>query len=701
MGEFRNLILAVALAAGIFILWQVFVLEPALERQQGEAPAEQAEQPLEPGADAPAPREEPGIGGPASGADLTTREAALARSERVAIRTPAVEGSIALTGARFDDLRLLRYDTEIDSGEPVTLLNPSGGPGGHYAVSGWAGGSGAPEGLPGAGTEWRLVQGDALTPESPVVLEHRAGDLVFTRTISVDENYLFTVRDAVTNEGGAAVSLSRYGLVRQEDLPAELANFYILHEGPIGVAGREMFDRKFEKLADNGPVEREGEGGWTGITSKYWLAAVAPSGSPQIRAQFRTLQRGGRTVYESNYIRDPETIGPGQTLESEAYVFAGAKNQTLLSRYEQETGIPRLTMAIDWGMFWFLTRPFFAILHAFDGWIGNFGVAIMILVVGLKLVLFPLNNRAFASMAKMRAVQPKMQELRERYADDQQRLQQEMMDMYRREKINPVAGCLPILPQIPIFFALYKTVFISLDARHAGFLWIRDMSAPDPTSMWNLFGILPYDPAGLPVIGGVLAIGLFPLIMGVTMWAQQALNPPPPDPMQRRIFAFLPVVFTIVLAGFPAALVIYWAWNNFLTIVQQYIIMRRHGTETELDKRVQRLRARLTGAPAPQSLNAPDAPASDTVIEGTAREASAEQTESGDEGETATESGDAAETTVEPEAEPTEKPAGGARTRSNPAAKKKRGGATKKPAAKRKPAPRKKPTPKPGDGDEA
>jgi YidC/Oxa1 family membrane protein insertase len=594
--------LAIAIAIGILLLYQVFVIEPmaqdADERQAMTEAAQSADAPAgsfddAPRADGDAPRPEAGPAPDAApAAQGLSREEALMRSERVSVRTPALEGSIALTGARLDDLRLLRYDTEPESDTPVTLFNPAGAPGGYFAVNGWAGVGDAPAGLPGLDTQWRLVQGDVLTPQSPVVLEHRAGALVFTRTISVDENYLFTVDDRVENTGSTPVSLARYGLVRREGLPVDLENFFILHEGPIAVTGGQLVDRKYDKLLDDGPVEQRGEGGWAGITDKYWLAAVAPDGAPSIRAQFRTLNRG-QTVYESNYIRDAETIPAGGTIESRAFVFAGSKNVQLLQDYQDAAGIPRLVMAVDWGMFWFLTRPFYAILHFFNGYVGNFALAIMALTVLIKLVLFPLNNRAFASMAKMRAVQPKMEEIRERFAADKERQQKELIDLYRREKINPIAGCLPILPQIPIFFALYKTVFLSLDARHERFLWVNDMSAPDPTSMWNLFGLLPYDPSGWPILGGVLAIGVLPLIMGVTMWAQMALNPPPPDPIQRRIFAFMPVIFTIVLAPFAAALVIYWAWNNTLTILQQYVIMRRHGTETGFDKFISKMRARL------------------------------------------------------------------------------------------------------------
>ena len=689
MGESRNMILAIVIAIGILILYQVFILDPAQEEREA-AQAERAAPAGETVSD-DAPAADPGdftVAGDAPSGAAQTREQALARFERVEIRTPSLTGSLALTGARIDDLQLRRYETEVGSGEPVTLLNPQGSPGGHYVSGGWLGGADAPDDLPGLSTQWTLVQGDVLTPDSPVVLEHTAGDLTFRRTITVDDNYLFTVTDQVTNAGSSPASLRRYGLVRQEGVPDYLENFFILHEGAVGVVGDEMFDRKYRGWQEDGLIERRGEGGWMGITSKYWLAAVAPGGAPQMRGQFRVLDRPGGPVFEANYLNDLVAVAPGETLESVSHVFAGAKSQPVLAEYEESAGIERLTMAIDWGMFWFMTRPFFAALHFFYGLVGNYGLAIMIVTLVIKAVLFPLNNRAFASMAKLRAVAPRMTEIRERHKDNPQAQQQAMMELYRKEKINPLAGCLPILPQIPIFFALYKTVFISLDARHAPFFgWIQDMSAPDPTNMWNLFGLLPYDPSGWPVLGGVLAIGIWPIIMGITMWAQQSLNPPPGDKIQRQIFAFLPIVFTIVLAPFAAALVIYWTWNNMLTVAQQYVIMRRQGVMTELDKRVLRFRAKMKGDPEPE-FEDPYAPAAGatleekaSVIEGKAVEAARpdpDATPDPDSGEAAQTAGDSADPDGEPK--PADEPAkpAGKRVSSNPAAKKKRGGGTRK-----------------------
>ena len=668
MGENRNFLLAAVIAIGILFLYQAFILDPMARDREAAEQAAAETQVQDAGDDAPQASDSSFAAG--LGENGMSREDALARSQRIEIRTEALSGSLSLTGARLDDLQLLRYETEVDSGEPVTLMSPEGFDGYQFAASGWLGGANAPQGLPGLSTAWTLVDGNVLTETTPVVLEHSAGDLTFRRTISVDENYLFTVNDTVINSGSAAVSLRPYALVRQHGVPADLQNFFVLHEGAVGVVDGTHFDRKFKKWEDEGLIERNGLGGWMGITSKYWLAAVAPEGQPNVRAQFRVVSRPDRPVFESNYLSEAQTLAPGATLESTSYVFAGAKKQPILAAYERDLGIDRLTMAIDWGMFWFMTRPFFAALHFFYGLLGNYGLAIMVVTLLIKLVLFPLNNRAFASMAKMRSAAPKMTEIRERYKDDPQAQQKAMMELYRKERINPVAGCLPILPQIPIFFALYKTVFISLDARHAPFFgWIQDMSAPDPTMIGNLFGLLPYDPSGFPLVGPILAIGIWPLLMGVTMWAQQSLNPPPADKIQRQIFAFMPIIFTFIMAPFPAALIIYWSWNNTLTIGQQYLIMRRQGVVTELDRNFFKLRAKLTGKAVPAKYQGEDTPtATNQVIEGKVEKAVTDLADDAN--------ADQAVTSKDAPEGDAPKPAG-RRVTSNPAAKKPRGGKKK------------------------
>lgn len=583
MGENRNIILAIAISAAILIPYQIFVLGPMNERRQAERAEQQVEQ-VETGGDQTVP----------SSGDGETRTPA-ASETRIEIASEAVTGSLSLTGTRIDELRLERYDTGVDDDTPVEFLRRRDSANAFYAQDGWQALGDGPSDAPGFSANWTLVEGDRLTPETPVVLEYRGTDgLVFRRTISLDDDYMFTYSDVIENTSGQAASLSRYARVRRDgEPPAPWTPFFILHEGPIGIVGTTLIDDKYRSMDPGDEESRSGTGGWMGITDKYWMAAVIPDQSMEITGEYSLIGRQGDDTYQSGYVTQPLELAPGETLETTARIFAGAKRVDLLQAYEDDLGISRFDMAVDWGMFWFLTRPYFWLLHTLAGFLGGIGFAILAVTVLVKLLFFPLANRAYISMAKMKNLQPKMQEIRERFESDKQRQQQEIIALYQREKVNPLAGCLPILFQIPVFFALYKTLFVTLEMRHQPFPgWVQDLSAPDPTSLWNLFGLLPYDPSGLPLLGTTLAIGAWPIIMGITMWAQQSLNPPPPDKMQARIFAFLPLVFTFILAKFAVGLVIYWAWNNFLSVVQQYIIMRRQGVETQLDKLINKLRNR-------------------------------------------------------------------------------------------------------------
>ena len=587
MGDNRNMILAIVVAIGVMFLYQFLVLGPAAERRNAALEAERAVQ-----ADVTQTASPDSLS--PIGNIPVDRDTAIGTETRITIDAPAVTGSFSLTGMRFDDLQLLRYDTAVDDETPVVLLNPRGTEHAYFADDGWSTGNAGPRDAPGPNTNWTLVQGDRLTPDTPVLLEYVGSDgLTFRRRVEIDNDYMFTVTDSVTNSGSAPATLSRYGRVRQFGEPPDLSGFFILHEGPIAMVGGSLVDRKYGSLDADEPVERDGVGGWVGITGKYWMTAVIPDQSVEFDSTFQLIERQGQDIFQTSYRTQPIELAPGQTTTSQSRVFAGAKRADLLQRYEDDLGIQRFDMAIDWGMFWFLTRPYFWLLHTLAGVFGGafgFGFAILAVTVLVKIIFFPLANKSYVSMAKMKNLQPKMQEIRERYSDDKQKQQQETIALYQKEKVNPLAGCLPILVQIPVFYALYKTIFVTLELRHQPFPgWIQDLAAPDPTSMWNLFGILPYDPSGLPLIGSVLAIGLWPILMGLTMWAQQSLNPPPPDKMQARIFAFMPLMFTVILAPFAAGLVIYWAWNNFLSVLQQYVIMRRQGVETQLDKLIKRL----------------------------------------------------------------------------------------------------------------
>lgn len=592
MGEDqRNLFIALGLIVVIMLGYDVFFMRPQQEARQAEQAALEAAGEL---ADPDLPVE---AGEPAAPV-YADRDAALADNTRIMIDGPSVVGSFSLTGARFDDIRLVHHTTTIDDDTPVALLNPIGTEHVFYARDGWQSATPGFNDLPGGATEWTLVSGDTLTPETPVVLAYDSpSGLHFERTISVDENYLFTLEDTVTNNAGAEVELSRYGLVRHEGLPDDLVRNIAVFEGALAVVDGTLYQSKFTKMEDgDGAEEESGMGGWVGITQRYWMAAAIPDQDRSFTARFRTIDRAGTDAFEASYVEQAQALAPGESLTSTTRIFAGAKELDVLQAVQNEVGIEKFDMAINWGWLWFLARPFVWLLHVLEGVTGQFGLAILALTLIIKILMFPLANRAYASMAKMKAVQPKMQEIKERYAADQQKQQQALMELYKKEKINPLAGCLPILPQIPIFFALYQTLFNAIEMRHAPFFgWIRDLSAPDPTNMWNLFGLIPYDPSGLWLIGGVLGIGAWPIIMGITMAAQQALNPPPPDPMQARIFAFLPIIFTFVLAPFAAGLVIYWAWNNFLSVMQQYIIMRRHGNETQFDKLIAHIRGKIAG----------------------------------------------------------------------------------------------------------
>jgi YidC/Oxa1 family membrane protein insertase len=413
---------------------------------------------------------------------------------------------------------------------------------------------------------------------------------MFHRTISVDSDYMFKIADAVENKGSASATIIPYARIRREGTP-KVQGYWILHEGLIGVADHNvswcgsvlpsvLCQLKYKDALSEGVREFTSTGGWLGITDKYWAATVIPDQSAPFRAEFRGIAAsspGEEPAYQAGYLRDPVVVPAGETRSVSAQLFAGAKEVKLLQRYETDDNIRQFDLLIDWGWFFFITKPLFYLMEAINSLVHNFGVTILILTVLVRLAFFPLANKQFASMAKMKKLQPQMEALRERYKDDKVKQQQELMDLYRREKVNPIAGCVPVLLQLPVFFALYKVLFITIDMRHAPFFgWIKDLSAPDPTSLFNLFGLLPYD------VPPFLHIGVWPLVMGVTMWLQMQLNPKQPDPVQQQIFSWMPVMFTFLLASFPAGLVIYWAWSNTLSLAQQYTIMKRQGAEIHL-----------------------------------------------------------------------------------------------------------------------
>ena len=400
--------------------------------------------------------------------------------------------------------------------------------------------------------------------------------LVFTRTITIDPNYMFTIRDAVKNAGSSPVSLIPYSLISRTGTP-QVAGYYILHEGLIGELDGSLREVKYSSLEPAKPLDYPATSGWLGFTDKYWLTALVPPQDETVKARFSHRVEGGIDRYQADYVGPPLSVPADGTASASTRLFAGAKEVNLLDAYAA-SGIPHFDLAIDFGWFYFLTKPIFLTLQFFAGLLGNFGLAIILLTLLIKIAFFPLANKSYAAMSKMKLLQPEMQKIRERFPDDKPRQQQEIMAMYKKVGANPLAGCLPIVIQIPVFFSLYKVLFVTIEMRHAPFFgWIHDLSAPDPTSFANLFGLLPYNPETLPIVGPMLMIGAWPLMMGVTMYLQQKLNPAPPDPVQAKMFMMLPIVFTYMLSAFPAGLVIYWAWNNLLSIAQQWTIMHRAG----------------------------------------------------------------------------------------------------------------------------
>ena len=522
-----------------------------------------------------------------------TREEALAASPRVRIETPSVAGSISLRGGRIDDLSLIKYHETVDPGSPpIVLLAPSGSPSPFYSEFGWSAASGTTVKLPGPDTLWQQTGGGTLSVGRPVTLVYDNGEgLEFRRTIAVDDKYLFTIKDEVVNKGASAITLYPYALISRHGTPPTLG-YYILHEGMIGVLDDKLQEASYSDIEKKKDMAFTSTNAWLGITEKYWAATLLPPSAAKIYAQFSFFQNGIKR-FQTYYNLDPVTVASGSTGAVDTRLFAGAKEVSIVDGYNQQLGLNKFDLLIDWGWFYFITKPMFFALDWIYRLVGNFGVAILIITVIIKAFFFPLANKSYASMAKMKAVQPEMMAIRERYADDKMKQQQAMMELYKKEKVNPVAGCLPMLIQIPVFFSLYKVLFVTIDLRHAPFFgWIKDLSAPDPLTVFNLFGLIPWDPTVVPVIGPFLHLGPWPLIMGVTMWAQMKLNPPPPDPAQKMIFDYMPIIFTFMLASFSAGLVIYWAWNNTLSVIQQSVIMRKHGAKVELIDNVKALFAK-------------------------------------------------------------------------------------------------------------
>ena len=562
--ENKNVLLAVILSTAILIGWSFYFENPEeVQRKRAEIQGKTETQTSIQKPEAPQPSK-------ANPAKSISRNEALKESDRVLIENKNLSGSISLRGALIDDIILKNYRETLDpNSKPIVLLSPKKYEQGYFVESGWATTKSDIK-VPDNNSLWQIKEGKKLTPNSPITLEWNSREgLIFSKKIEIDDKYLFKITETVRNDKNRAVDLFHYGQITKNAKPTT-ENFYILHEGLIGVVDKNLKEETYSA------VEKEkktynGKSGWFGITDKYWMSAIIPESGKSFKGEYSYTNN-----YKANFIiSEPNTISPQKSTTGNIKIFIGAKEVYPIDNYAEKEKIDRFDLAIDWGWFYFITKPLFFVIDYIFKIVGNFGVAIIILTALVRIVFFPLSNYSFKSMAKMKVLQPEMLRLKELYKDDVRRTQQEMMALYKREKVNPLSGCLPILVQIPIFFAVYKMLFVTLEMRHAPFFgWIKDLSAADPTTIFNLFGLIPWEPPTF------LMIGIWPILMGITMYLQQKLNPAPPDPIQAKIFAWFPFIITIMLASFPSGLVIYWTASNILTMAQQYYIMRKTTVKT-------------------------------------------------------------------------------------------------------------------------
>ena len=557
--ETRNLLIAILLSMAMLYIWQVNFAAPQKQVAQAEIAAQAKI------------KQEQATLLKIENATEVTRDAALAASKRVGIRTGGVEGSLNLQGLRLDNITLVRHRVDIakDSGE-VVLLSPAQTSGRYFMELGWlpAGGQNDLQ-LPKADTLWQADKTE-LTPASPVVLSWTsAQNVTFRVHLAVDNDYLFTVKQEVINQSGKEISVLPYGLINR-NVPESDRFSSVLHHGPIGIVDGKLEEANYEALKKDGNKHFENANGWVGVADKYWLAAFIPS-DRQFKTNYQYID-GAKPRSQVDYLAAVQQVPAGASVAYSSHMFAGAKELGLLEKYGKTLNLPLFDRALDFGALYFLTKPIFLALDMFYHLLGNFGLAILLFVVLLKIVLFPLSNKSYRSMAKMQLLQPQLDRLRKQYEDDKIKMQQEVMALWQREKVNPVSGCVPMLVQIPIFFALYKVLLVTIEMRHAPFYgWIHDLSAPDPLNIFTLFGLVEWNPPA------ILHLGIWPIIMAFTMYVQQKMNPKPTDPVQAKVMGMLPVIFLVLFSSFPAGLLIYWAWNNVLGIIQQWVIKRRYG----------------------------------------------------------------------------------------------------------------------------
>ena len=562
--ETRNLVAAISLSMAVLIGYQLLFVDP----KKDQIIQENVVNNLSDSSNIPIPSNDNSL-------TVTTENDKTEKFKnvpRVQLNSNETSGSISLKGARIDDITLTQYRETLDADSSlINLLLKSNEKNPYFIEHGWS----SPDGLkvPNGKTLWKSSK-NLLSPDTSITLSWDNGEgILFYQDISVDDTFMFTINQRVKNNTNNAVTLYPYGLIRRTGEP-ETTKFFVLHEGPLGVFDGTLSEKSYEDLAESGQkginIKPAESGGWTGLTDKYWMTALLPDQNEKYSFTYRYLNSSGGQ-YQTDFLGKAVKIQPKSEGNFLSRTFAGAKRLALFDDYEERFNVKHFDLAIDFGWFYFLTKPFFYALSWANDYLGNFGLAILAITVLVKIVFFPLANKSYKSMAKMRNLSPEIQKLRERVGDDRQKLNQEMMNLYKKEKVNPAAGCLPILVQIPVFFALYKVLFVSIEMRQTPFFgWIKDLSVQDPTSILNLFGLLPYSTSIFP---DFLNLGIWPLLMGVTMFLQQRLNPTPPDPIQAKIFAWMPVAFTFLLATFPAGLVIYWTWNNLLSICQQWLIM--------------------------------------------------------------------------------------------------------------------------------
>ncbi|MBN8631275.1 MAG: membrane protein insertase YidC [Rhodobacterales bacterium] len=601
----KNLILAMVLSAMVMLVWFIFFPPP--------------EPPVEPVATTATTEGTAPTADPAAATATPAATTEVTEAPRLPIDTPTLSGTISLAGARIDDLSLKTYRETLSPSSPeVRLLSPVGQEHPYYALMGWAPGAGtAAADLPDARSQWTLASGDQLAPGKPVTLTWANGKgLTFQREISVDEKFLFTVTDSVKNTGTAPASMYAYGVIARHGLPT-MQSIFVVHEGMVRSADGTLEETRYKDIVklDEVPAEQAAAevvdaagAGWIGFTDHYWMTVLVPEqGKP-----FKEVAKHVATadIYQTEIRQEVQTLAPGAEITNTIQLFAGAKEWATIRAYDNDGKIPGFIDSIDWGWFFFLTKPIFAVLHWLHGFIGNMGLSIIALTFFLKFLVLPLAYKSYVSMARMKELQPEMEALKERAGEDKQKLQREMMQLYKDKKVNPAAGCLPILIQIPIFFSLYKVIFVTIELRHAPFFgWLKDLSAPDPSSLFNAFGLLPWD---APVQGSLLHlvfIGILPILLGITMWLQQKLNPAPTDPVQASIFAWMPWVFMFMLGGFASGLVVYWITNNTITFVQQYLIMWSHGKRPDIFGNIRSAKvAKVEAKAQPSPANTPAPP---------------------------------------------------------------------------------------------